>query len=137
MQPLVGSEGVVPAGYEIRWWAPSGHDVAADVLLFEDADIARDFFDRAVDTRCREAATTASASYPTGGVDLEWRNPYGYMQQDLFLVRGPRVYRFSVVRPQDKGVPDAGRRKEGFRLVNSLGAPVEAPRYQPDPGSAA
>jgi hypothetical protein len=138
MRPLADYEGRVPAGYEIRWWAPTGHNVVADLMLFEDAQSARDFVDRAASTRCREKATAAAASSPAGGRNLEWRNPYGFMQQDLFLARGARVYRLSVVPPGDNGMPTEERREEGFRLVNALGAALLSDGHAAyEPGSAA
>jgi hypothetical protein len=138
MRPLADYEGTVPAGYEIRWWAPTRHNVVADLMLFEDARGAREFVDRAASTRCREKATAAPASFPAGGRNLEWRNPYGFMQQDLFLARGARVYRLSVVPPGDTGMPMEERREEGFRLVNALGAALLGDdRAVYEPGSAA
>lgn len=111
----------VEAGYEMRWWVPSGHDVVADVLVFADARGARDFVDRAASVRCREEATAQPAPFPDGGRNLEWRNPLGYMQQDLFLARGPRVYRLAIVPPGERQTPSIAIRKEGFALVNALG----------------
>ncbi len=137
MRPLADYEGSVPAGYEIRWWAPSGHNVVADLMLFEDAGSARDFVDRAASTRCRDGATAAAASFLAGGRNLEWRNPYGFMQQDLFFARGSRVFRLSVVPPGDKGLPTAARREEGFRLVNALGAALLSDPAASRAGSAA
>jgi hypothetical protein len=121
MQPISTSDKGVEAGYEIRWWTPSRHDVVADVWLFEDADAAGDFLDRATSTRCREEARETTASRPGGGVNLEWRNPYGFMQQDLYLARGPRVYRLATVVPGAPDHPVSSVRHEGFKLANALG----------------
>jgi hypothetical protein len=136
MQPLVGSKGRVPAGYEIRWWAPTGHNVTAAVMLFADPSSARSFVALASSTRCRSASTSAAAPLPTGR-NLEWRNPYGYVQQDLFLVRGSRVYRLAVVPPGEVEEPNPKLRREGFRLVNGMGAALLGhPRDLPEPGAA-
>lgn len=121
MQPISTSDQGVEAGYEIRWWTPTRHDVLADVWLFEDADSAGDFIDQATNLRCREGARKTMAAVPEGGVDFEWRNPYGFMQQDLFLSRGARVYRLSVVVPGAPDHPVSRVRHEGFDLVNALG----------------
>ncbi|HET8814525.1 MAG TPA: hypothetical protein VFM51_06180 [Solirubrobacterales bacterium] len=111
----------VEAGYEMRWWVPSGHDVLADVLVFADAGSAHDFVTRAASVRCRQEATAQPAPFPHGGRNLEWRNPLGWMQQDLFLARGPRVYRLTVVPPGEIETPSTSIRDEGFAIVNSLG----------------
>lgn len=121
MQPINNAEEGVEAGYEVRWWTPSRHDVVADVWLFEDSGSAEDFVDRATSPRCRTAATAAAARAPAGGRNLEWRNPYGFMQQDLYLARGPRVYRLAVVAPGSQESPTAAERRDGFRLVDALG----------------
>lgn len=121
MQPISTSDKGVEAGYEIRWWTPSRHDVVADVWLFEDAGAAGDFLDQATSTRCREEARETMAPRPDGGVDLEWRNPLGFMQQDLYLTRGPRVYRLAMVVPGAPEHPVSSVRHEGFKLANALG----------------
>jgi hypothetical protein len=121
MQPISTSDQGVEAGYEIRWWTPSRHDVIADVWLFEDAESADDFIDRATSPRCRDMARAKMVPVPDGGVDLEWRNPFGFMQQDLYLGRGPRVYRLGVVVPGAPDHPVNPVRREGFKLVNALG----------------
>jgi len=121
MQPISTSDQGVEAGYEIRWWTPSRHDVVADVWLFEDGDSAADFIDQATSLRCRESARKTMAPAPQGGVDLEWRNPFCFMQQDFYLGRGPRVYRLSVVVPGAPDHPVGPVRHEGFEMVNALG----------------
>jgi hypothetical protein len=109
-----------PGGYELRWWAANGDDVVADVFVFAGADRARDFFERASSPRCRPASAAVGASSPSGGRDLVWRNPDGFAQEDVYLRRGQRVYRVSVVRagPGD-GITPADR-SAGFSLVNGL-----------------
>jgi hypothetical protein len=124
MQPIGSSDEGVEAGYEIRWWTPSRHDVVADVWLFEDAAGAETFVDAATSRRCREAARETMAAAPDGGVNLEWRNPFDFMQQDLYLERGARVYRLSVVVPGAPDHPVISTRREGFELVDALGCEV-------------
>jgi hypothetical protein len=121
MQPISTSDEGVEAGYEIRWWTPSRHDVVADVWLFENADGAHDFIDQATSLHCRESARKTMAPAPQGGVDFEWRNPFGFMQQDLYLEQGPRVYRLALVAPGAPDHPVSSVRREGFQLVNALG----------------
>jgi hypothetical protein len=121
MQPISTSDQGVEAGYEIRWWTPSRHDVVADVWAFENAESAAEFVDWATSPRCRTMARETMAPAPDGGVNLEWRNPFGFMQQDLYLRRGARVYRLSVVVPGAPDHPVTSVRREGFGLVNSLG----------------
>jgi hypothetical protein len=121
MQPISTSDEGVEAGYEIRWWTPSRHDVVADVWAFEDANSAGEFVDQATSSRCRTAARETMAPAPDGGVNLEWRNPFGFMQQDLYLQRGARVYRLSVVVPGAPDHPVIPVRREGFKLVDALG----------------
>lgn len=121
MQPIGSADEGVPAAYEYRWWTPSGHDVVADVWVFDDSASARDFLAQASGPRCRQAATAAAAPFPAGGRNVEWRNPFGFMQQDLFFARGPRVYRIAVVAPRANEESVVSRR-EGFKLVNVLGA---------------
>lgn len=121
MQPISTSDEGVEAGYEIRWWTPGRHDVVADVWLFEDAGSAEDFIDQATSLRCRESARKTMAPTPPGGVDFEWRNPFGFMQQDLYLARGSRVYRLAVVVPGAPDHPVGSARHEGFELANALG----------------
>ncbi|HLL91936.1 MAG TPA: hypothetical protein VK252_03275 [Solirubrobacteraceae bacterium] len=109
-----------PGGYELRWWAANGDDVAADVFLFAGVGQARDFFDRASSARCRPSGTALAASSPPGGRDLAWRNPDGFAQEDVYLLRGRRVYRVGVVRAgAGNGITSAGR-SAAFALVNGL-----------------
>jgi hypothetical protein len=121
MQPIGTADEGVPAAYEYRWWTPSGHDVVADVWVFDNSGSARDFLTQASSPRCRQAATAAAARFPTDGRNLEWRNPFGFMQQDLFFARGPHVYRLAVVAPRAPHDPVSTSRRAGFELVNALG----------------
>jgi hypothetical protein len=120
-----GARGSLPAGesmggYEMRWWMPSGDDVVADGFVFAGRDEARAFFAVASEVACRPNANALKATLPPGGRNLSWRNPDGFMQEDLFLLRGRRVYRVAVVRPGS--ARRSGRLAEGraFGLVGLL-----------------
>ena len=91
------SSGSWPAAYEMRWWTPR-YDIAADALLFPDARHARAFFDLAAGTRCHRSGAPWPLSFPPQVRGLHWVNPDGASQEDLFLLRGTRVYRLSAVR---------------------------------------
>ena len=109
-----------PGGYELRWWAADRDDVVAEVYAFADAGRARDFFAQASSTRCRLSSVALAASSPPGGRDLAWRNPDRFAQEDLYLLRGQRVYVVSVVRAgAGPSVAPAGM-SAGFSLVNGL-----------------
>lgn len=121
-----GTSSVLPhgssnqGGYEMRWWMRNRDDLVADAWVFADTGQAQDFFKRAYSAKCRTASTAVAASFPPGGRDLEWRNPEGYAQEDLFLLRGRRVYRVSVVKAGVGGSATAADRKAAFSLVNDL-----------------
>jgi hypothetical protein len=108
------------AGYEMRWWVRTRDDVGADAWVFSDAKQAHDYFTRASSSKCRPASTAAAASFPLGGRDVEWRNPDGFAQEDLYLLRGRRVYRVSVVRSGAGSSATAADRNAGYAIVNGL-----------------
>ncbi len=108
------------AGYEMRWWMRSRDDVGADVWVFADARRAHDYFMRASSSKCRPASTAVVASFPPGGRDLEWRNPDGFVQEDLYLLRGRRVYRVLVVKAGVGASATAEDRSAAFSMVNRL-----------------
>jgi hypothetical protein len=108
------------AGYEMRWWMRNRDDVVADAWVFADARQAHDYFSRASSSECRPASTSAAAPFPPGGRDLEWRNPDGFAQEDLYLLRGRRVYRVSVVKAGVGASATAAARRAAFFLVNEL-----------------
>jgi hypothetical protein len=110
----------IPGGYEMRWWMRNRDDLVADAWVFAGTGQAHDFLVRASSVRCRTASTAVAASFPSGGRDLEWRNPEGYVQEDVFLLRGRRVYRVSVVVAGAGGSATAAKRKAAFLLVNDL-----------------
>ncbi len=109
-----------PGGYEMRWWAAGNDDVVADVFVFAVAGQARAFFESASSARCRTASTRLAASYPPSARDLVWRNPDGFAQEDVYLLRGRRVYRVGVVLARAGDASTAASRKTGFSLVNEL-----------------
>jgi hypothetical protein len=119
-----GTSSVLPrgssnqGGYEMRWWMRNRDDLVANAWVFADTDQAHDFFKQASSTKCRTASTAVAASFPPGGRDLEWRNPEGFVQEDLFLLRGRRVYRVSVVVAGAGGSATTADRKAAFFLVN-------------------
>jgi hypothetical protein len=121
-----GTSSVLPrgpdnqGGYEMRWWLRNRDDLVADAWVFADVDQAHDFLERASSADCRTASTAVAASFPPGGRNLEWRNPEGYAQEDLFLRRGRRVYRVSVVVAGAGGSATSAKRKAAFSLVDDL-----------------
>jgi hypothetical protein len=102
-----------PAGYEMRWWAPNGDDVVADVLVFASPSRARRFLVLASSTRCREHAVGAATTRPPLARNLSWLNPDGALQADMFMVRGARVYR--VADAPAGGSPEEVRSSGGLR----------------------
>ena len=114
--------GLWPAGYEMRQWARDGDDIVADVFVFAQTSQARDFFGRASSTRCRPAGARIPVSSPPNARDIVWRNPDGVVQEDVYLLRGQRVYRVSDVRPQSPGTtPSSTEQQIAFSIVNGLG----------------
>jgi hypothetical protein len=109
-----------PGGYELRWWAANGDDVVADGFIFAETDQARAFFEQAANAVCRPSSATFPTSSPPDGRDLAWRNPDGFAQEDLYLLRGQRVYRVGVVRAGAGGEITAPQRSAAFSLVNGL-----------------
>jgi hypothetical protein len=107
-------------GYEMRWWMRNRDDVVVDAWVFADAGQGHDYFRRATSSNCRPASTAAAPSFPLGGRDLEWRNPDGFAQEDLYLLRGRRVYRVGVVKAGVGDSVTAAERKAAFSLVNEL-----------------
>jgi hypothetical protein len=110
-----------PGGYEMRWWAPTRDDIAADVLLFDDPAHAREFLVRAASPGCRAAAGATHARWPSGARNLRWVNPEGLVQADVMFARGPRVYRVAVVQSgRAARTPTPGDLRRAFRAVDTL-----------------
>jgi hypothetical protein len=120
-----------PAGYEIRQWAPAG-DVVGDMFQFATASQARRFFDEASRTSCHRSSAERPAEGPPQARNLVWFNPDGYTQQDVFLQRGPVVYRIAIVTDGAKHTPRPGdRRQIAFSTVDRLACKIagsECPR---------
>ncbi len=113
----------VPAAYEMRWWAPNKDDVVADIFVFLRSNEARNFFDRASSPRCRMGSSSGEVIRPLNARDLAWVNPDQALEQDVFLVRGRRVYRIADVPPaspylRNKTVQGLGAT---FDIINELG----------------
>ena len=109
------------AGYEIRWWARNGDDIAADVFVFPGSRQAQDFLGLATDAHCRQAGTVTEAHGPPGVRNLSWVNPDRVSENDAYLQRGKRVYRIVDVRPQRSGKPPSSRQQRiAFLLVDIL-----------------
>lgn len=116
----VPSSGQQPGGFEMRWWTVGRDDVVGDVFLFENAADAKEYLALATSPKCRSKASQRAALFPPGAHNLEWSNPFSYAQQDVYLKRGPRVYRVSVVQPAVHATVGAAMRLQGFHLVNEL-----------------
>jgi hypothetical protein len=121
-----GTSGSLPAGssdqvgYEMRWWIRSRYDVVADAWVFADAKQAHDYFTRVSSSKCRPASMAVAASFPLGGRNVEWSNPDGFAQEDLYLMRGRRVYRVSVVKAGVGASATTAARRSAFSLINEL-----------------
>jgi hypothetical protein len=114
-----------PAGFEMRSWVvdpqltSAYEDVGADVFMFAGAAQARSFFIEASSARCHRDGVEGSASRPPQAHTLTWVNPDDAAEQDVFLLRGPRVYRVAVVRPQGR-TPSASQRQAGLARAGVL-----------------
>ncbi len=109
----------VPAAYERRWWT-TRTDLVDDVFVFNSAREARDFFELASSARCRPDGAQATTSSPPGGRDLVWRNLDDVFEEDVYLLRGVRVYRVGVVLDQSGGGQDNADRHTGFVIADGL-----------------
>ncbi len=86
-----------PGAYEIR--APTRrYLVVADGLIFANRRVARAFFELAASPRCHRKALREPTVYLSGARNLAWINPDEVEQNDVFLLRGARVYRVADVR---------------------------------------
>lgn len=109
------------AGYEMRWWAPNGDDVVADVLEFASPGQAGEFMQRAAERRCGHLLLSAGAGRPPQGRDLAWTNPDGVAEADVFLARGSRVYRVGdVPAGQQQHSPSSARLRHTLAAVDAL-----------------
>jgi hypothetical protein len=114
------ADGLWPAGIEMRWWARN-YNVVADALAFPGARGARAFFEEASSGDCRRSAAERPALSPPGARNLAWVNPDGAKQDDVFLLRGRRVYRVAAVRLQSAPAMTApAGRRAGEEVVDGL-----------------
>jgi len=111
-----------PAGYEMRWWAPNGDDVVADVLVFADSARARRYLVLASSAHCREQAGRSLALHPPLARNLSWLNPDGALQADVFMARGARVYRIAdaPAGSSPKQVRSSGGLDHAFETIDVL-----------------
>lgn len=82
-----------PGGYEMRWWAPDGDDVVADVFVFADSRAAARYAALAASVQCRRGAREQPIERPARARAISWVNPTGTHEVDLYLTSGSRVYR--------------------------------------------
>jgi hypothetical protein len=114
-----------PASFEMRSWTADPQltseqdDVAADVFMFADSLQAHRFFTEASNARCHRDGVEGSAPQPPQAHTLAWVNPDDAAEEDVFLLRGDRVYRVVVVRPQGR-TPSASRRQTGLARAAAL-----------------
>jgi len=133
------SNGLWPAGYEIRQWAPDPQwgpsypdDIVGDVFQFPAPSQAQRFVEEA--PSCHREGAAEPAVRPPSARNLTWINPEGLTQEDVFLRRGLLVYRIADVRPQRVSeAPTRGERDVGTATVDALacalpGANCPAPR---------
>ena len=125
LKSSVLADGNWPAGFEMRSWVvdpqltSTYEDVGADVFMFARAAQARSFFIEASSARCHRAGVEGLASRPPLAHTLTWVNPDDAAEQDVFLLRGPLVYRVAVVRPQGRA-PSTSQRQAGLARAAAL-----------------
>jgi hypothetical protein len=119
------ADGNWPASFEMRSWvvdpqnSSAYEDVGADVFMFADAAQARSYFIQASSARCHRDGVEGSGSRPPLAHTLAWLNPDDAAEEDVFLLRGPRVYRVAVVRPQGR-TQSASQRQAGLARAGAL-----------------
>jgi hypothetical protein len=114
------ADGLWPAGYELRWWTRD-YDVVADVLVFPAARQAREFFEDAASTDCHRAGRQRSARWSPLARNLAWVNPDDAKEDDVFLLRGRRVYRVAAVRLEGAPAMTAqAEQRVGADVVDAL-----------------
>lgn len=119
--PAVSPRASRPGGYEMRWWAPNGDDVVADVLVFSNSARAQHFLALASSTRCRRKAGNVAARTPPLGRNVSWLNPDGAAQADVYFARGRRVYRLAdAPAGQHGGAIRPGSLGRAFATIDAL-----------------
>jgi hypothetical protein len=123
-EPVAGARppsGTWPAGYEMRWWLQSGDDLVADVFVFAGPRQAHDFSVLVRRPRCGSSTRVVSAApTPEGAHNLQWRNPLGFAEEDVYLQRGRRVYGVDVVKPQSADDTVGRARLAAFSLIDDF-----------------
>ncbi len=137
--------GLWPASFEMRTWAPDPRlkrtfdDDVADVFLFAGMRDAAGFYTRATSARCHEGGIARPAGRPSGARLLTWVNPDAYLQDDLFLFSGTRVYRVSQVPPRqyDRRASSVEQQAVIVRIESlACELPAAGCRTRPSPASA-
>jgi hypothetical protein len=119
--PSVSPTAKRPAGYEMRWWAPNGDDVVADVLSFASPRAAGRFVALASSERCRVHARRHAPAGPPRVSNLTWLNPDGAAEADVYMRRGSRVYRIAdAPAGQHLGSVRAGTLQRTVATVDAL-----------------
>jgi hypothetical protein len=120
--PTVSARARREGGYEMRWWAPNGDDVVADVLLFASSGQAAEFLRLAAAGRCGHALLSGAADRPPQGRNLAWLNPDGVAEADVYLQRGRRVYRVGDVPAgqRQQPLPPGPRLRRALAGVDTL-----------------
>lgn len=119
--PAVDPGELRPGGYEMRWWAPNGDDLVADVLVFANPATAAHFMEQAAGARCGHVALASNASRPPQARNLAWLNPDHVAEADVYLARGSRVYRVAdAPSGQIRGDLSPARIRRTLSLINTL-----------------
>jgi hypothetical protein len=119
--PTVSPAAKRPAGYEMRWWAPNGDDIAADVLSFSSTREAERYFDLAGSESCRVHARRHPPAGPPRVSNLTWLNPDGAAEADVYMRRGSRVYRIAdAPAGQHHGTVRAGALTRTVATIDAL-----------------
>jgi hypothetical protein len=119
--PSVSPTAKRPAGYEMRWWAPNGDDIAADVLSFAGTRAAERYIELAGSERCRLHARSPPPAGPPRVSNLTWLNPDGAAEADVYMRRGSRVYRIAdAPAGQHHGTVRAGSLTRTVATIDAL-----------------
>jgi len=110
-----------PAGYEMRWWLKSGDDLVADAFVFAGSRQAHDFSVLVRRPLCGSSKRVVSAALRLETArNLQWRNPLGFAQEDVYIQRGRRVYAVDIVQADSSGGPAARSRHAAFALIDDF-----------------
>lgn len=131
LPPTVSPTERRPGGYEVRWWAPNGDDVVADVFVFPSAREAQRFLGQAASTHCRLRSRAAGAPFPPDSRNLTWVNPDNVTEADVYLLRGARVYRVADVPANQRGHSPDRSITHAFATVDTLACLLPAAHCSP------